>query len=220
MTNLPLSRALAVGSIVGVLLLVGWSSLGSGGSSDSPMATGSRLVAEGTGPPRRQSGTDGAAGADSGLQIDSGSRRIVVDVSGEVKRPGVYGFTHGERVIEAIRRAGGVTGNAWPAGINRAAVLADGQQVVVPSRSASGAGGVVGAGAATAVAPGSDAGPISLGTATQAQLEEIEGIGPVTAQSILEFRDAQGGISSIDELDQVTGIGPVTMEALKSRLQP
>jgi competence protein ComEA len=62
--------------------------------------------------------------------------------------------------------------------------------------------------------------PISLSTATQAQLEEIEGIGPVTALSILEFRDSQGGVSSIEELDQVTGIGPVTMEALRSRLQP
>ena len=128
-------------------------------------------------------------------------------------------------MIDAIRRAGGATGGAFAAGINRAALLADGQQVVVPSRAvASAAGGSV-AGAAGSVAAGpAGAGaaevPISLGTATQAQLEEIDGIGPVTAQSILEFRDSQGGVSSIDELDQVSGIGPVTMEALRSRLQP
>jgi competence protein ComEA len=143
----------------------------------------------------------------------------VVDVSGEVKRPGVYGFSHGQRVIDAIRRAGGPTTGAYAAGINRAAVLADGQQVIVPSRSGAGTGASSGTVAGPA-GPGAVDPPISLGSATQAQLEEIEGIGPVTAQSILEFRDSQGGISSIDELDQVTGIGPVTMEALKSRLQP
>jgi competence protein ComEA len=62
--------------------------------------------------------------------------------------------------------------------------------------------------------------PISLGTVTREQLEEIDGIGPVTAGKILEFRDSRGGLASIDELDQVDGIGPVTMESLRSALQP
>ena len=63
-------------------------------------------------------------------------------------------------------------------------------------------------------------GPISLGTATVEQLDTIEGIGPVTAAGIIEFRDQNGGVASIDELDQISGIGPATMEALRARLQP
>jgi competence protein ComEA len=75
------------------------------------------------------------------------------------------------------------------------------------------------AGAAPGVAAAED-GPISLGTATAAQLEEIEGIGPVTAGDIIAFRDEHGGLSSVEQLDQVPGIGPATMEALRKRLQP
>ena len=63
-------------------------------------------------------------------------------------------------------------------------------------------------------------GPISLGSATAEQLDTIDGIGPVTAQSILDYRDEQGGLASVDELDQVSGIGPATMEALRGSLQP
>ena len=93
--------------------------------------------------------------------------------------------------------------------VNLAARLADGQQVVVPEKG--GAGG--------AVANGEE-GPISLGTATVEKLEEIDGIGPVTAASIVEFRDAQGGLASVDQLEQVHGIGPATIESLRDRLGP
>jgi competence protein ComEA len=83
--------------------------------------------------------------------------------------------------------------------------------VVVPERLPGGAVGVAG---------GADEGPISLGTASAEQLEEIEGIGPVTAGDIIAFRDEHGGLSSVDQLDQVAGIGPATMESLRARLQP
>jgi competence protein ComEA len=96
--------------------------------------------------------------------------------------------------------------------INLAARLADGQQVVVPKRGPAG-------GALSATGTAED-GPISLGTATVEQLDTIEGIGPVTAGDIIEFRDEHGGLSSVDQLDQVSGIGPATMESLRARLQP
>jgi competence protein ComEA len=203
-------RVAAYVAMAAVLLLVGWNSLRSKEPVSAPLPGSSGGASLRGGTPEES----------DGLKVAAGGRSIVVDVSGAVKRPGVYRFRHGQRVIDAIRRAGGPSEGAFAAGINRAALLSDGQQVVVPLGVAA-AGGTAGSvpGAPSAGAVAADA-PISLGSATQEQLEEIEGIGPVTASAILEFRDSQGGVSSIEDLDQVTGIGPVTMEALKSRLQP
>jgi competence protein ComEA len=171
---------------------------------------------------RGESGTDPSfAAADSGasssssggsFSVGSESGDLVVDVTGAVRRPGVYRMPAGSRVDDAVTRAGGPTGKAELEAVNLAARLADGQQVVVPERLAAGA-------AASAGAVAED-GPISLGTATVEQLEEIDGIGPVTAGDIVEFRDQHGGLSSVDQLDQVPGIGPATMTALRERLQP
>ena len=217
MSDVSPYRVAAFVAMAGVLVLIGWKSLRSEGPQDREVITGGGAGKAETVPGGVDEAQGAQAGEPDGLALTAGTRRIVVDVSGAVRRPGVYRFEHGQRVIDAIRRAGGATRGAFPAGINRAAVLADGQQVVVPGR-ASGAGAASGSGAGPPDAA-ADA-PISLGTATREQLEGIEGIGPVTAQSILEFRDSQGGISSIEELDEVSGIGPVTMEALRSRLQP
>jgi competence protein ComEA len=156
-----------------------------------------------------------AAGASSGggdFTISGQGSDLVIDVAGAVARPGVYRLPAGARVEDAVRRAGGATAKAELEAINRAAKLADGQQVVVPERVPGGGGVVAGA--------SSEEGPISLGTATVEQLDTIDGIGPVTAQDIVEFRDEHGGLASVDQLDQVSGIGPATMESLRARLQP
>jgi competence protein ComEA len=137
---------------------------------------------------------------------------LVVDVTGAVRRPGVYRMPAGSRVNDAVARAGGAGPGALLEAVNLAARLADGQQVVVPARAPGGSIAVAGVG-------GED-GPISLGTATLEQLDTIDGIGPVTAEDIIEFRDQHGGLASVDQLDQVSGIGPATMEALRDRLQP
>jgi competence protein ComEA len=113
-------------------------------------------------------------------------------------------------VTDAVKRAGGLAGGADEDAINLAARLSDGQQVVVPGP------GAVAAGSAA----GSQSGPISLGSATVEQLDQVDGIGPVTAQKIIDFRDQHGGLSSIEQLDQVDGIGPSTMQTLRSALQP
>jgi competence protein ComEA len=164
-----------------------------------------------------RSGEAQGQGPDAGLSFpsdsvqgsDGGSRDVVVHVAGAVRRPGVYRLPTGARVTDAVRRAGGLAAGAEEGSINLAARLSDGQQVVVPGR------GTAGATAAAAAE-----GPISLGSATAEQLDEIEGIGPVTAQKIIEFRDQHGGLSSIDQLDEVNGIGPSTMQSLRSALQP
>ena len=161
----------------------------------------------------RSSSSESTGAAELSFAADSanegqGTRDVVVHVAGAVERPGVYRLPAGSRVTDAVRRAGGLARGAVEDAINLAARLSDGPQVVVPRP-----------GAAPASA-GSQTGPISLGSATVEQLDEIEGIGPVTAQNIIEFRDQHGGLSSIDQLDEVTGIGPATMETLRSSLQP
>ncbi|HXR31901.1 MAG TPA: ComEA family DNA-binding protein [Solirubrobacterales bacterium] len=155
-----------------------------------------------------------AADDESGFSLQGGAGSdVVVHVTGAVVSPGVYRLPAGARVTDAVRRAGGANGGALLEAINLAARLADGQQVVVPKR---GPGGVP----LTSGGAAAEAGPISLGTATVEQLEEIDGIGPVTAEKILEYRDQQGGLASVDQLDQVSGIGPATMDSLRARLQP
>jgi len=159
--------------------------------------------------PGPSGGTELSFAADSAHEAE-GTRDVVVHVAGEVQHPGVYRLPAGSRVTDAVRRAGGFATRANRDAINLAARLSDGQQVVVPG------GGV----ATAASAAGGQTGPISLGSATPEQLDEVEGIGPVTAQKIIEFRDQHGGLSSIDQLDEVDGIGPATMETLRSALQP
>lgn len=193
MPELSRSQVVVYGAIAVALLLVG----------------ARAIRAEGSGP----EGAYSPSAPPAGLSLKpSGGPDVVVDVAGAVRRPGVYRLPVGSRVVDAISRAGGAAGDALLAGINRAARLADGQQVMVPVRGPAGAAAIAGTAAVD--------GPISLGSATVAQLETIDGIGPVTAGKIAEYRDQHGGLSSVDQLDQVSGIGPATMESLRSRLQP
>jgi competence protein ComEA len=163
--------------------------------------------------------SDRSAGSGGFSVDDSGGEDVVVDVTGEVRRSGVYRLPSGSRVDDAVARAGGPTGVADLESINLAARLADGQQVAVPARVKSAPGAVSFPGA-SAASMGQTAAPISIGSATVEQLDTIEGIGPVTAEDIVNFRDQHGGVASVDQLDQISGIGPATMEALRARLQP
>jgi competence protein ComEA len=170
---------------------------------------GARWIRSGSAP--SAGGAELSFAADSGHEAE-GTRDAVVHVAGAVARPGVYRLPAGSRVTDAVRRAGGFAHGANRDAINLAARLCDGQQVVVPGR-----------GAATSASPsaqGAASGPVSLGSATVEQLDQVEGIGPVTAQKIIEFRDQHGGLSSINQLDEVDGIGPATMQTLRSALQP
>jgi competence protein ComEA len=132
-----------------------------------------------------------------------------VHVAGAVRRPGLYRLPQGARVAAAVRRAGGAAPGADLDLINLAARLQDGQQVVVPAADTADVAG--------AAAP--DA-PISLGSATAEQLDELDGIGPTLAERIVEQRQAQGGFGSLDQLGEVEGIGEKRLEALKASLTP
>ena len=137
------------------------------------------------------------------------ARKVVVHVVGQVYKPGLYSLPEGSRVDDAIKRAGGPKPKAALALVNLAAPVADGQQVVLPSNreAAQALGGDSVAGGA--------GGPVHLNSATLDQLDELPGIGPVTAQKILDYRSEHGAFGSVEELDAVPGIGPATLEELR-----
>jgi competence protein ComEA len=141
-----------------------------------------------------------------------------VHVAGAVRRPGVYRVPSWARLDAAIRRAGGATARADLQGVNLAAEVADGQQVVVPAR-APGGGATAAAEETVPTAAGAVAGPINLNTATIEQLDQLEGIGPTTAQKILDWRKEHGGFRSVDDLNQISGIGPKRFESLKDKVR-
>jgi len=191
MPELPVSRrqALVVAAVLLALLAVAGKLLaGAGAASAEPPAA---LV---------QANAPAAA-------------KLVVHVAGAVRRPGLYELAEGSRVSDAVARAGGATAKADTAAVNLAAPLADGIQVLIPSRVAGAAG----------AAAGSDGAPgrrVSLSSATFADLDALPGIGPVTAQKILDHRAQHGGFSSVDDLDAISGIGPARIEQLRDLVTP
>ena len=149
-----------------------------------------------------------------GLAADA-APRLFIHVVGAVRRPGLFRLKDGARVADAVARAGGPTRRADLSAVNLAAALVGGQQVIVPRR---GPGGVQAALAGTA-ATGAGA-KVSLANATVEQLDELPGIGPVTAQKIVDWRTTHGPFGSVDDLDDVPGIGPARIEQLRDLVTP
>jgi competence protein ComEA len=196
MSTIPLSRrrALAGAMLLAVALVVGGRHLVGAGAS-----SGQARPAE-----RPLQAVEAAAPA-----------ALVVHVVGAVRRPGLYRLREGSRIADAVARAGGATRRADVSLVNLAAPIADGAQVVVPRRAPAGAAAAGNGGAAAATA-----GPVHLNTATLEQLDELPGVGPSTAQKILDFREQHGAFTSIDELDAVPGIGPARLEQLREVAAP
>jgi competence protein ComEA len=141
--------------------------------------------------------------------------KIVVHVVGAVRRPGLYALRKGARIADAVRRAGGTTRHADLEAINLAAPAEDGLQVVVPRRQPP----VAASGGAAEPGDASSSGPVHLNTATLEQLDTLEGVGPATAQKILDYRQEHGGFASVDDLAQIPGIGPKRLAALRDKVQ-
>jgi len=138
---------------------------------------------------------------------------IVVYVSGLVRHPGVYEFQEGQRIVDAVARAGGARRGADLTTLNLAALLVDGEQIIVGAAGAPGAssGTIVGSGSG-----GDGAGPVNLNTATLDQLETLPGIGPALGQRIIDYREEHGPFQSVDDLLNVSGIGEKRLEDLRS----
>jgi competence protein ComEA len=134
---------------------------------------------------------------------------LLVDVAGWVRRPGVYEFAEGARVIDAIEAAGGARPGALLLSLNLAAPLVDGTQILVPKEGAAPPEG------GASAAPGSVTGLVNVNTATNAELETLPGIGEVIAQAIVDHRTEHGPFASVDQLLDVSGIGDATLENIR-----
>jgi competence protein ComEA len=143
------------------------------------------------------------------------ARALVVDVVGAVRRPGLYYLADGARVADAVARAGGLAPSANRRAVNLAARVADGQQVVVMARGAAAA-----TGSSTGTSGGSTGAPVSLSAATVEQLDTLPGIGPVTAEKIVAFRQVHGPFTSVEGLDAIPGIGPARLAELQGLVVP
>jgi competence protein ComEA len=192
--SVPARRVLAAALLALVVLVVAWRQLASPGARAAPLQVAPIVPAA----------TARAAPA---------ATLMVVDVAGAVRRPGLVRLAKGARVSDAVARAGGLTRGAERDAVNLAAPVSDGQQVLVPVRG-SPAGSAAGGGGAAA------AGPVSLSSATAEQLDTLPGIGPVTAQKIIDYRAQHGAFTSVDGLDAIPGIGPARIAELQGLVVP
>jgi competence protein ComEA len=170
---------------------------------------GKRLAAQGA---ARAPAAQAVALAESGPAGADAAPRLVVYVVGAVRHAGLVRLAEGARVADALERAGGPSRKADLTLVNLAAPVADGQQIVVPTRLAPGAAGGDGSAASPA--------KVSLASATIEQLDGLPGIGPVTAQKILDWRQTHGPLRSVDDLDAIPGIGPARVEQLRDLVTP
>jgi len=137
---------------------------------------------------------------------------VVVDVAGKVRRPGIVTLPAGSRVVDALEAAGGARDSVDLTSLNLARELVDGEQLLVGLAPPPGAPPPSGPPAPSATGL---VGPVNLNTADMAELETLPGVGPVTAQAILDWRAANGSFTSVDELLEVDGIGEATLADLR-----
>lgn len=138
---------------------------------------------------------------------------IVVHISGAVPRPGVYALPNGARVQDVISAAGGFLAEADKDFINLARILEDGEKLDIPFTE--GFSPVIPTPVQSILIPGDDEDLININTASSFELESLPGIGPTTAQRIIEYREANGPFLAIEDIINVSGIGPGTYERIK-----
>jgi competence protein ComEA len=204
------------------LALLGWFwwQAASGAAEVSPLSS---IGAEAGDVPAPEPPTDSISAADESPGEAEGETpgRVIVHVAGAVRRAGIVELPRGSRLHEAIEAAGGSAADADSDQLNLAAVLEDGQKILVPRKGetlpsgagpADGAGG--GDGQAGADGPAAAAGKVNINTAGVEQLATLPRVGPVLAQRIVEWRAQHGNFRRVEELDAVDGVGPKMLAAL------
>jgi competence protein ComEA len=208
--EIPHVRALATVAVAASVLLVWWLLAGRPETS-APVAPLAFAPTSSS-----ASGAPGTPGAALPAGATPSPDVLIIDVAGKVRRPGIVTVPKGSRVYEAIEAAGGLAGRVDTTALNMARELGDGEQILV------GVPPVEGAAAGTTAPSGSTAGgaapggaKVNLNTATAEQLDTLPGVGPVTAQAILGWRDTNGRFGSVDDLLDVKGIGEATLAELR-----
>lgn len=141
---------------------------------------------------------------------------ITVYVTGAVQRPGVYRIPRDGRLVDAVQQAGGFQEGADLTQLNLAEKMEDGKQVIIPGATGVPTPQLVIGGSGLLVTPTPPAGQIvNINTADAALLEQLPGIGPTTAQKIVEYRDANGQFTKIEDLLKIPGIGPSTLDEIR-----
>jgi len=207
-----------LGVVAAVLLLgvlvAGWSLLRARPVALAAAEPTAAVVTEAAGSPVAT--TSPPVGPATAAPSPGPSAGLVVHVLGAVRRPGLVQLPSPARVQDAVDAAGGFTRAADPGELNLAQLLTDGQQVVIGTEDepdgevrGSGSGGS-GSGQSASGGSGSGGTVLDLNSADPAQLEELPGVGPVTAAKIVAWRDEHGRFSRVEELQEVDGIGPKT----------
>ena len=145
------------------------------------------------------------------IPITIAEPEIFVDVTGAVNKPGVYTLTGKSRVIDAIKAAGDSAPGADLSTINLARVLNDGEQIYVDSTVVNSNG--------VRVSKAVRSGPININRATARQLDALDGVGPVIAQRIVDYRKINGSFLTIDDLQKVSGIGAAKFAQIKAKVR-
>ena len=200
----PRLRRMAVICLLGFVLFFGFSLIN--GQKNEPEMTSS------------DKSSSGGVSVDAELPIDG---TIFVDIGGAVKSPMLAELPDGSRIDDAIKAAGGLKKEADMTNINRAEFLIDGQKVYIPSYALDEDGNIIDNSNASGTDPGASAemgtqgGKVNINTADSEQLQTLNGIGPATAQKIIDYRESSGRFSSVEDIKNVSGIGDKTYDKLK-----
>ncbi|MCU1406107.1 MAG: competence protein ComEA [Glaciihabitans sp.] len=206
------SRRLRLGIGAGIVLVVFGAGIAVLVATLGPHGV-SETVTPPTGP-NISSAVPGDTGAATAPTSAPAGAEVYVHILGEVNTPGLYQLRDGDRVVDAVAAAGGLTANADQGQLNLARFLSDGEQIIVPAI------GQEPAAAPGGTAPGAVGGAVNINTADAATLEQLAGVGPALAARIVAWRDANGRFSAVEDLLNVTGIGEKTLDGFRDSVVP
>ncbi|WP_022870734.1 helix-hairpin-helix domain-containing protein [Yaniella halotolerans] len=212
-TKVALSAVLMLALVIGTIFGFRWLITEQPGTQDTTLAVNNNQE-DTPGSASQEDPTAEQDGEESAAPDEPGETLLIVHVAGEVHEPGIVELTAQDRVVDAIEAAGGPTQQAQLDALNLAAVVSDGDYILVPDLEAEGSNLGANSVPSTPGSAGTDNGPVNLNTGDTAALETLPGVGPATAAEIIAHREQHGDFTDLASLEAVSGIGPATLERL------